>query len=83
VQRKNICNWEIDSLDYHIFEQIELFGSPNRKWNLTSAINTVNVEYGLIPWQNLYKGAKGEYQDNRYGPDMEDDINIDREFEEV
>jgi len=83
VRRKNICNWEIASLDHHIFEQIELFESPRRQWNLTSAINTVNVEYGLIPWQNLYKGAKSEYKDNRYDTDMEDDINIDRELIEV
>lgn len=83
VQRKNICNWEIASTDYHIFEQIELFGSPDRQWNLTSAINTVNVEYGLIPWQNLYTGAKSEYKENRYGADMEDDIHVDREILEV
>jgi len=79
VQRKNICNWEIDSNEYHIFEQIELFGSPNRKWNLTSAINTVNVQYGLIPWQDLFAGAKSEYRDNRYERPMEDDIR-DREI---
>jgi hypothetical protein len=78
VQRKNICNWEIASTDYHIFEQIELFGSPHRQWNLTSAINTVNVEYGLIPWQNLYTGAKSEYRDNRYEQPMEDDIRMGR-----
>jgi len=78
VQRKNICNWEIASTDYHIFEQIELFGSPHRQWNLTSAINTVNVEFGLIPWQDLYTGAKSEYKDNRYERPMEDDIRRER-----
>jgi hypothetical protein len=78
VQRKNICNWEIASTDYHIFEQIELFGSPHRQWNLTSAINTVNVEYGLIPWQDLYTGARKEYKENRYGAPMEDDIRRER-----
>jgi len=80
VKRKNICNWEITpGGPAHIFEQIELFGSPHRKWNLTSAINTVNVEYGLIPWQNFYTGAKSEYRDNRYERDMEDDIRRERE----
>ncbi len=78
VQRKNICNWEIDSNEQHIFEQIDLFGSPNRKWNLTSAINTVNVNFGLIPWQDLYTGAKSEYKDNRYERPMEDRIRRDR-----
>ncbi len=81
VQRKNICNWEIDSTDYHIFEQIELFDSAHRQWNLTSAVNTVNVEYGFIPWQNLYTGAKSEYRDNRFERDMEDDIRRDRRRE--
>ncbi|MCK4792805.1 MAG: hypothetical protein KAV87_54250 [Desulfobacteraceae bacterium] len=78
VQRKNICNWEIDSNEHHIFEQIDLFESPDRKWNLTSAINTVNVEYGLIPWQDLSTGAKSEYKDNRYERPMEDRIRRDR-----
>ena len=77
VRRKNICNWEIDSNEHHIFEQIDLFGAPNRKWNLTSAINTVNANFGLIPWQNFYKGAKSEYKDNRYERPMEDRIRRD------
>ena len=78
VQRKNICNWEIDSNEQHIFEQIDLFGAPNRKWNLTSAINTVNANFGLIPWQDLYTGVKSEYKDNRYERPMEDRIRRDR-----
>ena len=78
VVRKNICNWEITDIEHHIFEQIELFGSPERQWNLTAAINTVNVQYGLIPWQNLFTGAKSEYIDNDYGPRMEDDIRHER-----
>ncbi len=79
VIRKNICNWDITpGGPAHIFEQIELFGPPHRKWNLASAINTVNVEFGLIPWQNLYTGAKSDYRDNRFGRDMEDDIRLER-----
>jgi len=78
VERKNICNWEITDIEHHIFEQIELFGPPERKWNLTAAINTVNAQFGLIPWQNLYTGAKSEYIDNDYGPRMEDEIRRER-----
>lgn len=79
VIRKNICNWEITpGGPAHIFEQIELFGPPHRKWNLASAINTVNVEFGLIPWQNLYTGAKSDYRDNRFEKGMEDDIRLER-----
>ena len=75
VARKNICNWTITpGGPAHIFEQVDLFGSPHRKWNLTSAVNTVNAQFGFIPWQNLYKGAKSEYRDNRYERPMEDDI---------
>jgi len=80
VRRKNICNWQIDSNEHHIFEQIDLFGAPNRKWNLTNAVNTVNVQFGRIPWQNLYTGAKSEYVDNDYGTPMEDDIEMPTEF---
>ncbi len=78
VVRKNICNWEITDIEHHIFEQIELFGSPERQWNLTSAINTVNAQFGLIPWQGLYTGAKSEYVDNDYGAIMEDDVRRER-----
>jgi len=78
VARKNIYNWQVPEVERHIFEQIELFGSPHRKWNLTSAINTVNVQFGYIPWQNLYTGAKSEYKDNRFERPMEDRIK-DRE----
>lgn len=80
VERKNICNWDIaPGGPAHIFEQIELFGPPHRKWNLASAINTVNVEFGFIPWQNLYTGAKSDYRDNRFDRDMEDDIMLERQ----
>jgi len=74
IARKDIDDWEIASTDYHIFEQTDLIGPPHRKWNLTGAINTVNVEFGYIPWQNLYTGARSEYRDNRYEERMEDDI---------
>jgi len=74
AERKDIDDWEIASTDYHIFEQTDLIGSPHRKWNLTSAINTVNAQYGYIPWQRLYTGARSEYRDNRYELPMEDDI---------
>ncbi len=74
VVRKNICNWEITDPEHHIFEQIELFGSPERKWNLTAAINTVNAQFGLIPWQNLFTGIMSVFVDNDYGAIMEDDI---------
>ena len=76
VQRKNVCNWEIDTIEHHIFEQIELFGSPERQWNLTSAVNTVNAKFGYKPWQNLYTSAVSEYVDNDYGAIMEDDLKI-------
>lgn len=78
VGRKNYCSWQVTDLDRHIFEQVDLFDSPNRKWNLTSAINTVNVQFGLIPWQNLFTGAKKEYRDNRFEKPMEDDIRRER-----
>ena len=74
VERKNICNWEITDIEHHIFEQIELFGSPERLWNLTAAVNTVNAQFGLIPWQNLFTGIRSEYIDNGYGLPMEDEI---------
>lgn len=74
VARKNIYNWQVPEIERHIFEQIELFGSPHRKWNLTSAINTVNAQFGYIPWQNLYTGARSEYKDNRYERPMEGNI---------
>lgn len=70
VARKNLCNWQIPRLDSHIFEQIELFGSSHRQWNLTSAVNTIESKYGYIPWQRLFVGAKEEYRDNRYDVPM-------------
>jgi len=80
IERKNIYNWQIpaDHPERHIFEQIELFGPPHRKWNLTSAINTVNAQFGYIPWQNFYTGARSEYKDNRFERPMEDDIRRER-----
>lgn len=80
VGRKNICNWQVTSAERHLFEQVDLFDSPDRKWNLTSAINTVNAQFGLIPWQNLFTGAKKEYRNNRYERDMEDDIRRERQM---
>jgi len=78
VERKNICNWQVPSTERRIFEQVDLLGASHRKWNLTSAINTVNARFGYIPWQNLYTGAKKQYRDNRFEKIMEDDIR-DRE----
>jgi len=78
VERKNICNWQVTSTERRIFEQVDLLGASHRKWNLTSAINTVNAQFGYIPWQNLYTGAKKQYRDNRFEKIMEDDIR-DRE----
>ena len=80
VARKNLCNWQVPEIERHIFEQIELFGSPERQWNLTSAVNTVNVQFGRIPWQNLYTGAKREFVDNDYEAGMEEDISLPTEF---
>lgn len=76
VERKNICNWEITDIEHHIFEQIELFGSPHRKWNLTSAINTIKAQFAYFPWQNLFTGVLEDFKDNRFDEIMEDDIPI-------
>ena len=81
VQRKNICNWEITDPEHHIFEQVELFDSPHRQWNLTAAINTVTARFGFIPWQNLFTGAKEDFIQNYYGYIYEDDWRMDHETE--
>lgn len=73
IARKDVDDWEIESTDYHLFEQTDLIGSPHRKWNMTSAINTINIQYGYIPWQNLYTGARSEYRENPYDRRMEDE----------
>jgi len=75
VARKNFCNWQITPAGpAHIFEQIELFGPPHRQWNLTSAVNTVKGQFGLIPWQSLFTGIKEEYRENDYESPLEDNI---------
>jgi len=80
IERKDVDDWEIANTDYHIFEQTDLIGSPHRKWNLTAAVNTITAQFGYVPWQRLYAGARSEYRDNRYEQDMEEDI-IDKWLE--
>ena len=74
IERKDIHNYEITSLDSHIFTQIELLAAPEKQWNLLNAINTVKVRYGYIPWQRTFKSAEETYRDNFFGETMEDDI---------
>jgi hypothetical protein len=77
---KDTFNYEIDSLDAHVFSQLELLGPPDRKWNLPAAINTIKARFGYIPWQQLWLSATEEYKDNFYDAIMEDDIRIREEF---
>lgn len=79
VERKDIHNYEITSLDAHLLSQIELFTAPDRQWNLLNAINTIKARYGYIPWQKLFKSAEETYRDNYYEEIMEDDIRLPRE----
>ncbi len=74
VERKDLTNWDITSLDQYLFDQVDLFGSAQRKWNLTKAVNTVKARFGFIPWQRLFTGAKDEYRDNFFERPMEDHI---------
>lgn len=74
---KDTFNYEIDSLDAHVFSQLELLNPPERLWNLPAAINTIKARYGYIPWQQLwFGGAVEEYKDNFYDAIMEDDVPI-------
>lgn len=74
AERKDTDDWEIINTDYHIFEQTDLIGSPHRLWNLTAAVNTINCQYGFMPWQSIYVGSRSEYRDNRYERGMERDV---------
>ena len=77
AERKDIDDWEIANTDYHIFEQTDLIGPSHRQWNLAEAINTITAQFGYMPWQDLYVGARSEDRDNRYESRMERDI-LDR-----
>jgi len=76
VDIKDTFNYEITSTDSHLFTQTDLLQAPNRQWNLTKAINTVNARYGFIPWQQLWRGADSDYKENFYDADMEEDIEM-------
>jgi len=80
LERKDVHNYEITSLDSHLLSQIELFDAPERQWNLLNAINTIKARYGYIPWQRLFKGAQETYKDNYFGEIMEDDITVRRKL---
>jgi len=80
LERKDVHNYEITSLDSHLLSQIELFGAPERQWNLLNAINTIKARFGYIPWQRLFTGAQETYKDNYFGEIMEDDITMRRKL---
>ncbi len=79
IQRKDISNWQVTDTDSHIFDQIELFESPTRTWNLPGAINTIKAQFGYVPWQGLWTGVREEYKENFMDWTREDDIRHDRE----
>lgn len=79
VEIKDVHDYEITSLDSHLFTQTDLLQAPDRQWNLTKAINTVNARYGYIPWQQLWLGAGSDYKDNFFETVMEKDVRIPRE----
>jgi len=76
VDIKDTFNYEITSTDSHLFTQTDLLQAPDRQWNLTKAINTVNARYGFIPWQQLWLDAESDYKENFYDADMEEDIEM-------
>ena len=76
VDVKDINNYEITSTDSWLFTQTDLLQAPDRQWNLTKAINTVNARFGFIPWQQLWIGAGDDFRDNFYDAVMEENIRI-------
>lgn len=82
IDFKDISNYEISCPEEHLQEQIELFDSPERLFNLTEAVNTAKVRYNLMPWSRLWLSGAVETQENYYEEVMEDDIH-NREFLEV
>jgi len=81
IDIKDISNYEIGCPEEHLQEQIELFDSPERLFNLTEAINVVKARWNYMPWSRLWLSGEVETQDNYY-EDMEDDIRK-REYLEV
>lgn len=80
IDRKDINNWAITSLDSHVFTQTELLAPGVREYNLINAINTIKARYNYIPWARLFLGADDGYVDNYYpGGPMEDKIELPRE----
>ena len=73
---KDINDYEITSTDSHLFTQTDLLRAPERQWNLTKAINTVNARFGYIPWQQLWIGAGDDFRENFYDAEMEEDVRI-------
>ena len=76
VDIKDINDYEITSTDSHLFTQTDLLRAPERQWNLTKAINTVNARFGYIPWQQLWIGAGDDFRENFYDAEMEEDVRI-------
>jgi hypothetical protein len=80
VDIKDVFNYEITHTDSHLFTQTDLLRAPDRQWNLTKAINTVNSRFGYIPWQQLWLGAENDYKENFYDAEMEEDVRIREDY---
>jgi len=78
VERKDYYSFALPSLESHIFDQITLLDSPNRKFNLMGAINEVKAQFDYFPWLNFFARVLGEERDNQYDDISEDHIPIRR-----